>query len=231
MKSSTGQFYIALNHIRALPIFMVFTWHFTHWGRGGFPVPYDYVPTFFPLSLLDEGHTGVALFMTLSGYLFAKLLDGKTIDYKAFLWNRAVRLLPLLAVVILVIGVGHAVKGESLRAYAVQIAQGVVLPSLPNGGWSLTTEFHYYLILPVLLWMIRKSKWWLLWIIGAAVGLRWLILLGHGEVQRLAYWTMIGRIDQFVLGMLLFQCRAFVARRHVPANSNPGRIAGIYIHV
>jgi len=29
------------------------------------------------MALLDEGHTGVALFMTLSGYLFAKLLDGK----------------------------------------------------------------------------------------------------------------------------------------------------------
>jgi peptidoglycan/LPS O-acetylase OafA/YrhL len=38
--------------------------------------------------------------MTLSGYLFAKLLDGKEVNYRNFFWNRAVRLLPLLAVVV-----------------------------------------------------------------------------------------------------------------------------------
>jgi len=30
--------------------------------------------------------------MTLSGYLFAKLLDGKRIKYGSFLWNRFLRL-------------------------------------------------------------------------------------------------------------------------------------------
>ena len=57
---------------------MVFAWHFTH--AGGYPVPLEYSPNAFPLAIFDEGHTGVALFMTLSGYLFAKLLDGKGQD-------------------------------------------------------------------------------------------------------------------------------------------------------
>src|SRR5262245_13547807 len=104
MKSSSGAHFIALDHIRALAAFFVVAWHFTH-TRNGFPVPFSYVPAVFPLAILDEGHTGVALFMTLSGYLFAKLLDGKSIDYRAFIWNRALRLLPLLLVVIGIVGV------------------------------------------------------------------------------------------------------------------------------
>ena len=101
MKSSSGEHYIALDHVRAFAAFQVFTWHFLHGmyffqGIEGTPIPYAYVPTLFPLSLLTQGHTGVALFMTLSGYLFAKLLDGKQVSYPAFFWNRALRLFPLL---------------------------------------------------------------------------------------------------------------------------------------
>src|SRR5260221_4610342 len=111
MRSSSGAHFIALDHVRAVPIFMVFAWHFTH-ARNGYPVPFDYVPALFPFSVLDEGHTGVALFMALSGYLFAKLLDGKSIDYLRFLLYRALRLLPLLSgglpiVGLMKLGQGH----------------------------------------------------------------------------------------------------------------------------
>jgi peptidoglycan/LPS O-acetylase OafA/YrhL len=216
MKSSSGAYFIALDHVRALAAFMVYTWHFTH-AANGYPVPFEYVPALFPFSLLDEGHTGVALFITLSGYLFAKLLDGKTIDYKAFLWNRALRLLPLLAVVILIIGVMKFVSGESLQRYAYSIAKGALIPSLPNGGWSLTVEFHYYIILPLFLWMLRKSKLLPISIVIAAIALRMLIHHEMGEIQTLAYWTIFGRIDQFALGMIIYQFRSYLAHRHVLA--------------
>ena len=62
MRSSSGEHFIALDHVRALAAFMVFAWHFTH-AENGYPVPFEYVPALFPFSLLDEGHTGVALFM------------------------------------------------------------------------------------------------------------------------------------------------------------------------
>src|SRR5215203_561184 len=135
MKSSSGAHFIALDHVRGLAAFIVFTWHFTH-GQGeenGYPIPYEYVPDVFLLSILDEGHTGVALFMCLSGYLFAKLLDGRNINYGAFLWNRALRLLPLLAVVILLVGIQSFFRGEDLYAYARSILRGAIFPSLPNG--------------------------------------------------------------------------------------------------
>jgi peptidoglycan/LPS O-acetylase OafA/YrhL len=194
----------------------VFAWHFTH-SDNGYPVPFDYVPALFPFSLLDEGHTGVALFMTLSGYLFAKLLDGRTIDYRAFLWNRALRLLPLLVVVILIVGVQNFIAGKSLYAYAYSIARGVYYPSLPNGGWSITVEFHYYVILPLFLWMLRKSKLLPISIVVGAIALRLFLYHRDGEIQELAFWTIIGRIDQFALGMLVYQVRAYLVRRHLLA--------------
>jgi peptidoglycan/LPS O-acetylase OafA/YrhL len=90
MRSSSGVHCIALDHVRAFAVLMVFAWHFTH-GTNGYPVPFHYVPSLFPFALFDEGHTSVALFMTLSGYLFALLLAGKSIRYKTFLKNRTLR--------------------------------------------------------------------------------------------------------------------------------------------
>jgi len=213
MKSSTGAYYIALDHVRALAIVMICAWHFIH-SNNGYPVPFDYAPAIFPFALFSEGHTGVALFMTLSGYLFAKLLEGKKISYRNLLWNRALRILPLLSLVVLVVGVMSVAQGLSISHYCSSIAKGVLLPFLPNGGWAVTVEFHYYLILPLLLWMLAKSPLWPLALVVAAISLRLLIYHERGEIQSLAYFTIIGRIDQFVLGMLLCQCRSFFTRRH-----------------
>lgn len=213
MKSSSGQYFIALDHVRALALFMVFTWHFLQ-ARPGTPIPFDDVPILFPLALLDQGHTGVALFLTLSGYLFAKLLDGKAIDYRRFLWNRFVRLFPLLMVITLICSICHFFKGTDMRAYALYVGKGFIFPTFPNGGWSITIEFHYYLILPIFLWMFRKSKFLPLLLIIMAMTFRLFFFLQTGEVESLAYWTIIGRIDQFVFGMLMFQFRSFFAQRH-----------------
>src|SRR5258708_13731889 len=216
MRSSSGAHFIALDHVRAVAIFMVFAWHFTH-ARNGYPVPFDYVPALFPFAVLDEGHTGVALFMTLSGYLFAKLLDGKSIHYRMFLWNRVLRLLPLLAVVLLIVGITKLVKGESLSIYVFTIVAGFILPTLPNGGWSITAEFHYSLIFPLFVWLLTKSKLLPLSIFVAAIALRLFLHHERGEIHSLAFWTIIVLIDQFALGMLVYQFRSRLAHRHVVA--------------
>ena len=195
---------------------MVFAWHFVH-AANGYPVPFDYVPLLFPFALLDEGHTGVALFMTLSGYLFAKLLDGRQIHYGAFIRNRALRLFPLLLLVILIVGVQRLVQGESIFRYLYSVARGVVFPSLPNGGWSITVEFHYYLILPLLLWMLGKSRAFPLLLVVGSITARFLIHQFNGETQSFAYWTIAGRIDQFALGMVMFHFRHHFAKRHLLA--------------
>lgn len=212
MKSSSGQHYIGLDHVRALAAFMVFSWHFIHVDRVH-KIPFGYLPDFFPMSLFNEGHTGVALFMTLSGYLFAKLLDGKEINYIHFLYNRALRLLPLLFFVLSLRGLLMARNGRDMTPYVKDIVAGIVLPTLPNGGWSITTEFHFYLLLPLLLVFSRKSRGHLFLVVLSAIAIRTALYLWMGQIQTLAYWTFVGRVDQFVLGMLGFYYCDYISGR------------------
>ncbi|MBM7046487.1 acyltransferase [Rhizobium lusitanum] len=207
---------LGLDHIRALAAFMVFSWHFLHYANG-YPVPFEGAPSIFPLALLDEGHTGVALFMTLSGYLFAKILDGRSVNYLAFLSRRATRLLPLLFAMLVVEGVREYVVGADLVGYLRSLPTGLIEPTLPNGAWSLTVEFHFYLLLPLLLFLCRKSPALLFAAIFLAVGLRTFLFIRNGTVFWPAYWTLAGRLDQFVFGILAYHYRSMIIRKHVLA--------------
>lgn len=195
MKSTSGTHFVALDHLRALATFMVFVWHFA--GPAATPQS----PPFPPLTILSQGYTGVAVFMTLSGFLFARLLEGKTIYYAKFLWNRALRLLPLLITVFAMQGIILAAQGFPLAPYLRDLLQGVVRPCWPNGGWSIAVELHFYLLLPLILWLFHRYKSSLYWILFATILCRLMLWAWAGEVQRLAYFTLVGRLDQFLLGV------------------------------
>lgn len=212
MRSSEGQHFVALDHLRALAAYLVFSWHFLH-ADTGYPVAFDAPVAVLPWSILDEGHTGVSLFMVLSGYLFAKILDGRQLIVRRFLWNRFVRLFPLLVFVWCVCGYLIYLGDGDLRAYAWALVQGLVMPTLPNGGWSLTVEFHFYLVLPLLLMLAKKTPLALIGVLASAMLLRVSLFLGGAELQDIAYWTIIGRIDQFVLGILGHLCASRLASR------------------
>ena len=188
---------------------MVFTWHFIHVGNG-----HTGSPTIFPLSLLTQGHTGVALFMTLSGYLFAKLLDGKKINYVLFIRNRLLRLAPLLIIVIILVGFQYYALGLDLYSYAKSIRNGLIMPSLPNGGWSITSEFHFYILLPFLLLLSKKSKYLLILVLILAIINRIILYQIIGQIQTLSFLTIVGRIDQFLLGIIAFQFRGVIAGKN-----------------
>ncbi len=219
MKATSGEHYVALDHVRAVAAMLVFVWHFTH-GHQGSPVPFEGAPFWGPLVLFDEGHVGVALFMTLSGYLFAKLLDGKRVVYHLFFWNRALRLLPLLLLVIAInaaqVAMTSTQPGATLE-FLQTIPRGFLLPTWPNGGWSITVELHFYLLLPGLLLLARRSSAGLWAVLAVALLIRMGYHAWTGEVQSLAYATIFGRIDQFALGIIAFQGRARFSGRHVLA--------------
>lgn len=217
MKSTSGAHFVALDHVRALAALLVFVWHFTH-GTSGYPSPFEGAPIWGPLVLFDEGHVGVSVFMTLSGYLFAKLLDGKKVKYGPFLWNRALRLFPLLIVVMIIRAAAIVVGGGNMTqalGFVETLPRGLVLPTWPNGGWSITVELHFYLVLPLLLLLKRQSSLFLLLVLLVSLSCRTYIHSATGEVQSLAYWTIIGRIDQFTLGILGYTLSHLVKGRHV----------------
>lgn len=207
LRSSTGAYYIGLDHLRALATFQVFTWHFMH-----FPKANELTVAPLPWAFLGEGHVGVGLFMTLSGYIFSKLLSGKDIVYARFVWNRCVRLLPLLVFVILSVALKTYLTHGDLAVLARNVAWGWIKPSLPNGGWSITAEFHFYLLLPWLLLLMRRGRRWMWLALVAALSVRLAWWWHFHTVQRLAFWTIFGRFDQFLVGMYAFQFRHWVRK-------------------
>lgn len=213
MRSTSGAHYIALDHVRALAAFIVIAWHFIH-GANGYPVPFEGAPRIFPLAIFDEGHTGVALFMTLSGYLFCKLLSGRKINYRLFILNRALRLLPLLFLVISIVFCIRYFNGADPYHYWSAMLKGVYLPTLPNGGWSITVEFHFYILIPIFLWAIYSGRYLISLFLIIPFLLRIFIWFYDGDIQKYSYFTIIGRFDQFFLGMLAYKYRALITGRH-----------------
>lgn len=209
MKSTEGQHYLALDQLRGIAAYLVVMWHFLHSASGlAAPVPYEGAPL---LAIVDEGHTGVALFMALSGYLFAKLCDGRRVQYGAFIANRALRLFPLLFAMFAFIGIISQMKFGTGAAFLVTVVKGFVLPVWPHGGWSVAAELQFYLVLPLLLLAQARWRGFLVACILASLALRTGIWLVQGTVQPAAYWTIIGRFDQFALGILAWLCRDRIA--------------------
>lgn len=207
-----------LDHIRALAALLVFTWHFTH-ESSGYPVRFEGAPAFPGAALFDEGHVGVSLFMALSGYLFAKLLHGRTIIYHKFVAARVVRLFPLLALVFILQAMVIVRRNGDLIPYARTLIEGFVLPVWPNGGWSITAELHFYLLLPFILNARRQRPWALLLMLALSVTIRAVLHMQQESVQSLSYFSIVGRIDQFLLGILAFDLRGRMQRRHMRAAS------------
>lgn len=220
MRSSTGEYFQGLDHVRAVAVFLVFCWHFLHVNNGQIdPLPGTF--DFFAFSIFAEGHTGVSLFMVLSGYLFAKLTQGKQINYRRFLLARAIRLLPLLIAVCLLVSVKTFVldgTGAGLEMLE-RIAWGSILPTLPNGGWSITAEVHFYLLFPLIILLERRLRFGALVFVLVALSVRVGTAISDfgTDVRGLAYPTIVGRIDQFVIGILFAYHGTTLARRHVLA--------------
>lgn len=221
MKSSSGVHLVGLDHVRALAVFLVFAYHFLV-AAGGPTTQLEGADGFFANALLAEGHTGVALFMTLSGYLFARLTEGRRLSFRPFIRNRVLRLAPLMALVIAVRLAEYAIfEPEQLPRVLTGYVAGFIGPYWPNGGWSITTELHFYLLLPLLLLVAKRDPRWLLLVVAGAIAARAAIWawMGGEVLQPLAYWTIAGRIDQFVLGIVAARCGAWLAGRHLLAGA------------
>ncbi|MFT5656600.1 MAG: peptidoglycan/LPS O-acetylase OafA/YrhL [Arenicella sp.] len=63
--------------------------------------------------------------------------------------------------------------------------------------------------------MVRKWQYSLFFVLVLALVIRTYLYYKYGEVQVLSYWTLVGRIDQFLLGIMAYQFRNKIAHKHV----------------
>lgn len=197
MKSSTAQYFSRLDHLRFFAAFLVLVWHGTHYENI---IPTAYVPAYWPLSLFEEGHTGVALFMTLSGFIFQALCRDHEIAYLEFVRNRLLRIGPLF--VVWTLALFYLGNIDPTRLFVAVVAL-LNRDTVPGGAWTIVVEFQFYLLFPFLIAFGRRyGLRYLVALVLLAMAFRLGIWYEKGSVQMLAYWTIFGRIDQFLLGMI-----------------------------
>lgn len=120
-----------------------------------------------------------------------------------FYLNRFLRLAPLMIFVVLLNAIINFDSLQpALRFFFGSLVNGLMFPYLPNAGWSITVEFHFYLLLPFLLWFSRDSALKLLGILVLMIAVRLAVYVQQESIQYLAYWTIIGRIDLFIIGII-----------------------------
>lgn len=143
----------------------------------------------------SSGIVGVLIFFTLSGYLITGILMGDLrrggrIRYGRFYRNRALRLLPALYLLLVVLAIvtltidprneRHALVGGILVAvfYVANLPLGVEFFSIVH-LWTLSTEEQFYLVWPLVLAIGVRFRI-----------LRWLVLLAAVAVVAMIVLTM-----------------------------------------
>lgn len=229
MKSSNFGYIPALDHLRGFAALLVLYFHGAHFisHRLQFDSPYD--PSNWPRagnplsSLFIEGHTAVSLFFVLSGFVFTVGSLHKRIEFVGFYRNRFLRTYPLF-LLFLGLGVAFYPQNVSLDGLARSLLFMANSEQAFDGGpftfvaWSIAVEWQFYLLFPLLLLGLRHFGWRLLPVLLLALlVLRTVAWWQGADMLRLSYWSLAGRLDQFLLGMLagVYYARRFQASRRL----------------
>lgn len=199
----------ALDGLRGLAILLVLTYHF---------------------GLVRFGWLGVGLFFALSGYLITNLLlETKALPLGQYMgrfyWRRVLRIFPLyfgfvfaVMLVYLCIGwpSGAGTQFPWLATFTYNFYMGLEhqagLQQVFHVLWSISTEEQYYIVWPLLVWLLpRKGLAWLAFgMILTAPLIRHLepdavrsLGIEVDSEGKLIYYFPFGQVDAFAVGALL----------------------------
>jgi peptidoglycan/LPS O-acetylase OafA/YrhL len=190
-----------LDHLRFFAAMLVVMFHFYH---GLIPLEaYSENPL---LTLFSEGSSGVDLFFVLSGFIFGLIGQGKIIHYGNFILSRLVRVYPLYLLGIVIVMATNRGRFTPLD-FGLLFLPALnldYLPTLPGFGqlWTIGLEFQFYLIFPFLMaFVARHGARYLVGLMGLGLAVRTFYFFDVGTVRDISQWSMLGRFDQFAIGM------------------------------
>lgn len=214
MKSQNFGYIPALDHLRGFAAVLVLFFHAVHFISHGINFDTPYTPANWPLAgnpftaLIIEGHTAVSLFFVLSGFVFTVGSLDKKIQVLGFYRNRFFRTYPLFCFFILL---GIIFHPENVTALGLLKSLFFMAndPGAFAGGaftwvsWSIAVEWQFYLVFPLLLYLLRRFGWAVLpALLLVFLGARLWAWSQDMDMLRVGYWSIVGRMDQFLLGML-----------------------------
>jgi peptidoglycan/LPS O-acetylase OafA/YrhL len=218
VQSQNVKYIPAVDHLRGVAAILMIFYHGLVLGsyalRFSRPFGYDnWLQSNNPLlTLIIEGHTAVALFMCLSGFIFTYGSLGHDVNYGSFIRNRFLRIFPMFVTMLVVGMYTFPAKYTWLgMLQTLTFQSGPYMPGTPDFGaitalfWTISVEFQFYLIFPFLLrFLNRYGPIYLVGVIVLFTVFRALSgWMNYDNIRDLSYWTIVGRIDQFMCGMLI----------------------------
>ncbi|PWT95047.1 MAG: hypothetical protein C5B53_12055, partial [Candidatus Melainabacteria bacterium] len=209
MKSKNIQYQEKIDHLRFFAAFLILMFHalVTHFLWK--PLGTDQVKGSPLCDVLFEGHMAVGLFMTLSGFLFATICKGKEVNALGFYRNRFLRIYPLfLTFLLLACYMDQSRNGLvnllTSLLFLHNMESAVYVKWFTEVFWTIAVEFQFYLLFPFILVFFRKYGYkYLLGLIALSNLILLAVYLAQGSVKVLSYVTIFGRINEFVIGMIL----------------------------
>src|SRR5690554_1280848 len=202
MRSTNIRYLPRLDHLRFLAALLVLAFHLYHY----FFHSWQPNPEAALIGFIVEGHSGVALFFTLSGFLFMLIALQGPIRYRQFMFNRVLRIAPLFLVVFyLAITLGRDEFQATDILYVLFSNIGAPPTSdhfVTGAAWTISVEFTFYLIFPFLAAAFISQGW--RYLLGVWCLLLLFKLVIHASVadpMHVFYSTLPGRLDQFLIGM------------------------------
>jgi peptidoglycan/LPS O-acetylase OafA/YrhL len=127
-----------------------------------------------------SGSYAVFIFFAISGYLMAKILDRdyRREDIGKFYWNRALRIFPTyyLAVVFTLLFtfvVFHYPIAFDIWPVLLLVNNYILPSDFANPAlWSLATEVQFYILAPLVAWLVRYSKSYALYLLAAGIAIK-----------------------------------------------------------
>ena len=215
MQSLNFPYNARIDQIRWLAATIVFLFHYHLASLAGRPGAIDSSW----LGIITEGHTGVGLFFTLSGFLFMQIaLHQRQIVYRDFVRNRCLRILPLfLAIFLLATSIGRDTfqPQDILYVLASNLGNAPTSGTVVTGAaWCISLEFLFYLLFPFLArFTLERGPRYLVQLLALLMVFKLGAYSVNPNSTLMYFSTFVGRFDQFIIGMLA----AHLFARHAPA--------------
>ncbi|MCM2278460.1 MAG: acyltransferase [Oligoflexia bacterium] len=172
------------------------------------------------IGFLLHGELGVQFFMILSGYLLTRAHRDRALGLADYLRKRAIRILPAYYAAVLgvsaliLLGLGSRnfpLAPEELPWHVVSHLLlihawfGETAYSLVSVWWSMSLEWQYYMIFPLLLPMLARARPFpfLAIVTALSLGYRAFILARFPGQDHLLWGIFAGRMTEFAAGMAL----------------------------
>jgi peptidoglycan/LPS O-acetylase OafA/YrhL len=160
--------------------------------------------------------TGVDLFFVISGFCMYLMYARKQTqfslgNYATFLRNRWLRIAPAFYVSALVCAIGYNFLGKPFPWLDLLSHISFTHILFSNTGdlaapfWSLATEWHFYIFLPLFVWAAKRWGFWAVITVSILVSIvfRTLVYAGSPEFHTMWDYQILMRLDEFAWGMCI----------------------------